>query len=90
MISVNPSQIWNESQKDLKKYFPIGFHSQKSKKVNGVEMVDFDYGRANQWSDPTFGGVLPKATNTNLRNSTEGVLLNPASSFVGIWLRIFQ
>jgi hypothetical protein len=90
LISVNPSRIWSNHQNDLKKYIPTAFYSQKTQLVGQNKMIDLNFGKAVAWRDASFGGVLINANDNNLRNLTEGLLLNPTSSFVGMWLKSFQ
>jgi hypothetical protein len=90
LITVNPSRIWSSQQNDLKKYIPTNFYTQKTKLVGQSKMIDLNFGKAIAWRDASFGGVLINANDNNLRNLTEGLLLNPTSSFVGLWLKTFQ
>jgi len=90
LLSINPSKIWSSHQNDLKKFFPTSFYKQKSKLVGQKKMIDLDYGKAIGWGDPTFGGVLLNANDQNVRSMTEGLLINPATGFIGLWLKAFQ
>jgi hypothetical protein len=90
LLSINPSKIWSSHQNDLKKFFPTSFYKQKTKLVGQKKMIDLDYGKAIGWGDPTFGGVLLNANDQNVRSMTEGLLINPATGFIGLWLKAFQ
>jgi hypothetical protein len=90
LVSINPSKIWSNHQNDLKKYFPTTFYAQKTKLVAQTKMIDLDYGKAIGWADPTFGGVLLNTNDNNLRTMTEGLLINPSTGFIGLWLKAFQ
>jgi hypothetical protein len=90
IIKINAHLIWSPEQKDLKNHFPVGFSSKKTISNGDIKMVDLNYGKPIKWNDATLGNVLPAANDQNLRPITEGVILNPVSSWVGAWLLAFQ
>ncbi len=65
-VKVFPKALFT-SRSNLQQFLPKGFTSTKrSKVVSKFEAWDYYYGRPNSWKDPTFGGLLPEATNENL------------------------
>lgn len=79
-VAIDVAKLY-EVKEDLKKFFPTSFVKGKDfYKVNGHKKFFYSRGRPTAWSDPTFGGFLPGATNDNLYDIARTLSLTDATS----------
>ena len=94
MFKVNPRAIFLYRE-DLKKFLPEKMYKETKRKskiklANGEKTVfwNYKYGMPIKWQDPTFGGLLPDASNSNLFEILRSMRLTPATRTFASFLPI--
>lgn len=92
-FKVNPSVVFdvqNPQIKDLKLLLPTKHDQNTYTQLANKKVLNLNFGKAIEWSDPSFGGILPETQNSNLREKTYALGIYPATTILAHWLRLFQ